>query len=422
MTRSPHWLDEGAAHVWRPYCQHRTAPPPLPVVGAGGSRLRLADGRELVDGIASWWTACHGYQHPHIRARIDEQLKRLMHVAFGGLAHEPAYTLARRLADMLPAPLSRVFFVESGSVAVEVALKMCIQHWRNRGQPHKRGIVAFEGGYHGDTFMAMRVSDPHEMHATFAPIVEPLPAVHLPLPAADDGGAFEEALSHVAASSAAVIVEPLVQCAGGMRFHDVTTLERIRAACDEHDLLLVFDEIATGFFRTGAAFAMVRAGVVPDVVTLGKALTGGALPLACAVASEEIFSSFLGDTAERALQHGPTYMGNALACAAAHASLDLFAADDYGARVPALEEKLARGVAPLRSHPDVTDVRVFGGIGVVEMKPGTAPKSEAFVDRGAFIRPLRARTSDVVYLMPPLVIGDNDLAVLFTAIRASLER
>lgn len=414
------WLDEGAHHVWRPYCQHQTAAPPLPVVGAKGSRLSLADGRELVDGIASWWTACHGYQHGHIRARIEEQVDRLMHVAFGGLAHEAAYTLATRLTRMLPAPLSRVFFVESGSVAVEVALKMCIQSWQNRGQPRKRGVIAFEGGYHGDTFMAMRVSDPADMHASFANVVEPLPAVHLALPRRDDAGAFEEAIARVAADAACVIIEPLVQCAGGMRFHEPAVLQRIRAACDAHQLLLVFDEIATGFFRTAAPFAMFRAGVVPDVVTIGKALTGGTLPLAAAIASEEIFASFLGASSDQALQHGPTYMANALACAAAHASLDVFGWEDYGERGYALEGKLALGLGPLKSHPDVRDVRALGGIGVVEMKPGTAPASEDFVDGGAFIRPLRGKHADVVYLMPPLVIDDTDLAILFAAIDGAL--
>jgi len=413
------WLDEGAAHVWRPYCQHKTAPPPLPVVSARGSRLLLDDGTELVDGIASWWTACHGYQHPHIRARLDEQLQRLMHVAFGGLAHEPAYTLAARLIQMAPAPLSRVFFVESGSVAVEVALKMCIQAWKNRGQPHKRGIVAFHGAYHGDTFMTMRLGDPGEMHATFAPIVQPMPAVHFPIPTADDQGAFEQALARVAGETAAVIIEPLVQAAGGMRFHDAVALKRIRAACDELDVFLIFDEIATGFFRTGASFAMSKCGVVPDVVTLGKALTGGALPLACAIASDEIFEAFLGDGPDTALQHGPTYMANALACAAAHASLDIFEGHDgppsYADRVLLLEQKLRAGLEPLRSRAHVQDIRVLGAIGVVEMEPGTAPPSSAFAAQGAFVRPLRGSRADVVYLMPPLVLDDVDLAVLTQA-------
>jgi adenosylmethionine-8-amino-7-oxononanoate aminotransferase len=416
----PAWLDDNAGFIWRPYCQHKTAPPPLPVVGAKGSRLKLADGAELVDGIASWWTACHGYQHGHIRARIDEQMQRLMHVAFGGLAQEAAYTLAGRLIQMLPAPLQRVFFVESGSVAVEVALKMCIQSWKNRGYVKKTRVVAFEGAYHGDTFMTMRLGDPSEMHSTFASVVEPMPATHLPVPRDDDGGAFERALEQVAAETACVIIEPLVQAAGGMRFHPPEVLSRIRKACDELDLLLVFDEIATGFFRTGAPFAMFACGVVPDVVTLGKALTGGSLPLACAVATEDVFSTFLGDNADTALQHGPTYMGNALACAAAHASLDLFQWEHYDDKVFALQKNLAAGLEPLRAHEHVREVRTLGAIGVVEMEPGTAPPSAAFARHGAFVRPLRGRAADVVYVMPPLVIEPEDQRVLVDAIRAAL--
>jgi adenosylmethionine---8-amino-7-oxononanoate aminotransferase len=410
------WFHEGEGHVWRPYCQHRTAPPPLSVVGAHGCRLVLADGRELVDGIASWWTAAHGYGHPHIRARVSEQLETLPHVAFGGLAHEAAYTLAARLSRLLPPSLTRVFFTESGSVAVEVALKMAMQSFHNRGHS-RRAVVAFEGAYHGDTFATMSLCDPIDgMHAAFAD--GGLRVTHMPLPAAGDD-AFERAFSTIASDVACVVVEPLVQCAGGMRFHRAEVLERLRRACDQHGSLLVFDEIATGFHRTGKRFALDEANVVPDIVVIGKSLTGGTLPLAAAVASEAVFDSFLDAGPGKELQHGPTYMANALACAAAHASLDLFERSDFEARVGRLSEALRVGLGRLRGLAEVVDVRVKGGVGAIQMKPGAAPASNAFVERGAFIRPLRLRRADLVYLMPPLVIDEPDLAILLDAIEGA---
>lgn len=394
--------------MWRPYCQHETAPPPLAVVGAEGSRLVLADGRTLVDGIASWWTAAHGYGHPHIAARVSAQLAQLPHVAFGGLANEAAYTLATRLAGMMK-PLSRVFFVESGSVSVEVALKMAIQSFANRGQA-RRKIVCFSDAYHGDTFATMALSDPVSgMHHAFAGMG--IEAVHLPIPAGD---------IVIGDDVAAVIVEPLVQCAGGMVFHAPDVLRRLRAACDASGAWLVLDEIATGFFRTGTRFAYEQAGIVPDIVTLGKALTGGTLPLAAVVAREEVFAAFLSSSSDHALQHGPTYMGNALACAAAHGSLDLFEREDYGARVARLSSALAAGLGPMRARPNVRAVRTLGAIGVVEMAPGTAPPASAFVDRGVFLRPLRLPHADVVYVMPPLTIADADRDALIGAIDAVL--
>jgi adenosylmethionine-8-amino-7-oxononanoate aminotransferase len=416
-VNGPPWLDEGAPHVWRPYCQHATAEAPLPVVAARGCRLVLADGRELVDGTASWWTAAHGYAHPVIVERVSAQATRLAHVAFGGLAHEPAYTLAARLARMLPAPLSRVFFAESGSVAVEVALKMVLQSFQTRGRP-RRTVVCFEGAYHGDTFATMSLSDPNDgMHRAFHGLG--LPATHLPLPAAGDA-AFEAAIDAIGDDLACIVVEPLVQCAGGMRFHDAAVLGRMRRACDHRRALLVFDEIATGFHRTGSRFALDEAGVVPDVVVLGKALTGGTLPLAAAVASEAVFGAFLDDDASLALQHGPTYMGNPLACAAAHASLDLFERGDYERRARAVGTAMRDRLSPLRSRLGVRDVRFRGAVGAIEMSAGTAPPSAAFAARGAFVRPLRLRTADIVYLMPPLVIDGTDLDTLLGAVEACL--
>lgn len=411
------WLNEGTAHVWRPYCQHQIAPAPLPVVSAKGSRLTLADGRELVDGIASWWTAAHGYGHPHIAGRIEEQLRKLPHVAFGGLAHEAAYTLAGRLSAMLPEPLSKVFFVDSGSVAVEVALKMAVQGHHNKGDTKRRKIVSFANAYHGDTLATMALCDPVTgMHRAFVGMG--LEAIHFPVPVSGDD--FESQFAKVADQVAAVIIEPLVQCAGGMVFHGADVLQRLRRVCDEHGVLLIFDEIATGFWRTGSRFALDQAGVVPDIVALGKALTGGFMSLAATVATDEVFESFLGPSADTALQHGPTYMANALACAAAHGSLDLFEEGDMVSRLLHLEVSLEQGLSPFRRRPHVRDVRVKGAVGVVEMEAGTAPSSDDFAARGAFIRPLRLPGADVVYLMPPLSIGEVDLGVLFGAIDGAL--
>ncbi|MEO8801083.1 MAG: aminotransferase class III-fold pyridoxal phosphate-dependent enzyme, partial [Polyangiaceae bacterium] len=285
----------------------------------------------------------------------------------------------------------------------------------------RRRFVCFSNAYHGDTFATMALSDPVSgMHHAFSGMG--IEAVHLRLPHAADCGAFEEAFSAIGHEVAGVIIEPLVQCAGGMLFHDAAALLRIRRACDAHRAWLIFDEIATGFFRTGSRFALERASVVPDIVTLGKALTGGTLPLAAVVASEEVFATFLSPSSDHALQHGPTYMGNALACAAAHGSLDLFERDDYPGLVASLATALREGLHRFASRPNVVAVRTLGAIGVVEMAPGTAPPSNAFVDRGVFLRPLRLPHADVVYVMPPLTIGDADRDLLLAAIDAVLER
>jgi adenosylmethionine-8-amino-7-oxononanoate aminotransferase len=413
------WLHESEAYVWRPYCQHRTAAPPLAVTATRGCRLVLADGTELVDGIASWWTAAHGYAHPHIRARVAAQLETMPHIAFGGLAHEAGYTLAKRLAALFDGRLSHVFFTESGSVAVEVALKMALQSFYNAGHP-RRTVLAFGGAYHGDTFAAMSLCDPVDgMHNAFTG--NGVRVVHVPLPVAGDE-AFENAFAEIGRDTACVVVEPLVQCAGGMRVHDGAVLRRIRRACDAHGTLLVFDEIATGFFRTGKRFALDEASVTPDIVVIGKALTGGTLPLAAAIANDAVFDAFLDAGTGRELQHGPTYMANPLACAAAHASLDLFEQGDYEARVQRLGSAMRTRLATLRGRPNVVDVRVKGAIAAVEMKPGTARPSTEFVARGAFVRPLRLRRADVVYLMPPLVIEEEDLGVLLDAVDAECRR
>jgi adenosylmethionine-8-amino-7-oxononanoate aminotransferase len=416
---SPPWLLQGTPHVWRPYCQHKTAEAPLPVVDVRGSRLVLADGRELVDGIASWWTAAHGYKQPHIVQRVQQQLQQVPHVAFGGLAHEAGYTLCARLAALMPPSLSKVFLLESGSVAVEVALKMALQAAAQRGQPQRRRIVAFQGAYHGDTFATMALADPVDgMHTVFANTA-PFAVTHVLT------STTPENLAHIAEvlaadDVAACIIEPVVQCAGGMRFVDTALLLQLRALCSAHGVTLIFDEIATGFHRCGPPFAYEQTGVVADVVVVGKALSGGTLPLAATIASSTVFEAFVADDPLFALQHGPTYMANALACAAAHGSLDLFAAQDFVVVVQQLEAKLLAGLTPLRALPAVRDVRVLGGIGVVELSPKTAPPSSTFAQHGAFVRPLRLGRADIVYVMPPLTIDDDDLVVLLSAMQRAL--
>jgi adenosylmethionine-8-amino-7-oxononanoate aminotransferase len=406
----PGWYD-GLPHIWLPYAQMKTAALPLVVARTEGSRIILADGRVLVDGIASWWTACHGYNHPHIRAAVARQLEIMPHVMFGGLAHEPALTLARRLADLLPGDLERVFFSESGSVAVEVALKMAAQYWANRAVTGRSGFLAFRGGYHGDTAGAMAVTD--AMHGRARRAWPDCHVIDLPQDEASTR-AFELLLERHAGELAAIIVEPLVQGAGGMRFYGAEVLRTLRQAADHHDLLLIFDEIFTGFGRTGTMFACEAAGVLPDIITLSKALTGGTLPLAATVARRHVFEAFWSDDPDHALMHGPTYMANALGCAAANASLDLFGRESRLAQAAAIAEALARGLEPCRSLPGVRDVRVMGAIGVVELDriADLEALRRRFVEAGVFIRPF----GNVVYLTPALTIGEDELAMLTRAV------
>jgi adenosylmethionine-8-amino-7-oxononanoate aminotransferase len=417
---APAWYRAGLDHIWRPYAQMKTARPPLPVAATYGSRIVLADGRELIDGIASWWTACHGYNHPHIRAAVERQLAAMPHVMFGGLAHEPALTLARRLAALLPGDLERVFFSESGSVAVEVAMKMAVQFWRNRGVSGRSKFLAFTGGYHGDTTGAMAVCDPGEgMHRLFHDLLPQHHIIDLPRDEASTV-AFERCLEQHAQELAGIIVEPLVQGAGGMRFHDAQVLQRLRAAADRYGLLLIFDEIFTGFGRTGTMFACEAAGVVPDIITLGKALTGGTLPLAATVARRHVFDAFWSDDPAHALMHGPTYMANPLACAAANASLDLFESEPRLQQVAAIEQALRIGLEPCHALPGVTGVRVMGAIGVVELEriDDVEGLRARFADEGLFIRPL----GNIAYLTPAFTISAADLATLTGAIQQELAR
>ncbi len=416
------WLTPGLDHIWLPYTQMQTAPKPLPVVATEGVRIRLADGRELIDGISSWWTACHGYNHPHIRAAVERQLATLPHVMFAGLVHEPALRLAQRLAALLPGDLDRVFFTESGSVAVEVALKMAIQYWRNKGRAEKKRIVYFRHAYHGDTFATMALCDPEEgMHTLFAGSMPDQIMAELPT----DGSlrrAFDLLLETHGERVAAVIIEPLVQGAGGMKMHDAQTLAFVAEACLRHGVLLIADEIMTGFGRSGRMFACEEAAQLtsstPDIICLSKALTGGTLPLAATVARRHVFEAFLSDEPSSALMHGPTYMANALACAAANSSLDLFESEPRLAQVAAIETQLAAELAPCRDLAGVTDVRVKGAIGAVELSGciDLDGLRRRFAELGVWVRPF----GNVVYLMPPFVIDTKDLTTLSAAVRQVL--
>lgn len=410
IENPPAWLMEGAPHLWLPYTQMQTTPMALPVVKTDGVRLTLADGRELIDGISSWWTAAHGYNHPHIREAVIKQLEKMPHVMLGGLAHEQACRLAARLSEKLPGDLGHVFFSESGSVSVEIAMKMAVQFWINNGRRGRTRFVSFKGGYHGDTLATMSVCDPDEgMHTLFKGAIAEQFICELPTDE-EKAAALDIFLAAHAHGIAAVVTEPLVQGAGGMRFHMPETLKTLRALCDKHDVLLILDEIFTGFGRTGSMFACEQAAIVPDIVTLSKALTGGTMALAATIARATVFEAFLGEDGGRALMHGPTYTGNPLACAAANASLDLFEREPRLEQVAAISTQLARELEPARGLPGVRDVRVKGAIGVIELEKMSDLNflKRRFVEEGVWIRPF----GNIVYTTPPLVIQPDELARL----------
>nr|WP_298681756.1 adenosylmethionine--8-amino-7-oxononanoate transaminase [uncultured Dongia sp.] len=411
---TPAWLRDGFQHLWLPYAQMQTAPMPLAVVRAEGARLHLADGTSLIDGIASWWTQAHGYNHPHIRQAVATQLEKLPHVMLGGLANEPAMTLAARLAKLLPGDLDHVFFCESGSVSVEVAMKMAIQYWINRGVTGRTRFVSFRHGYHGDTMACMSICDPDEgMHGHFKGYLPEQIVADLPRDAAGEA-AFIKLLAERGAEIAGIIVEPLVQGAGGMKFHDASVLQFLRRITEAKGHLLILDEIMTGFGRLGTMFACEQAGVVPDIITLSKALSGGTLPLSAAIARRHVYQAFLSERHETALMHGPTYMGNPLACAAANASLDLFEREPRLAQISAIVTHLQENLETCRGLKGVVDVRVKGAIGVVQLdRPGEgAWLRPHFLKRGVWIRPF----GDIVYLAPPFIVSEAELAQLTGAV------
>ncbi|MFC8292942.1 adenosylmethionine--8-amino-7-oxononanoate transaminase [Streptomyces sp. NPDC057242] len=411
------------AHVWHPYGPMPGRTDPLVVASASGVRLRLAEpaeGRdELIDGMSSWWSAVHGYNHPVLNEAVRGQLDRMSHVMFGGLTHEPAVRLASRLVEITPEPLRHVFLSDSGSVSVEVAVKMCLQYWRSLGRPEKRRLFTWRGGYHGDTWQPMSVCDPEGgMHELWTGVLQPQVFTDAPPAVYEESYAelLRTAIGRHAHELAAVVVEPVVQGAGGMRFHDPAYLRVLREACDEHGVLLVFDEIATGFGRTGTLFAADAAGVSPDVMCVGKALTGGYLSMAATLCTGRVADGISRGEVP-VLAHGPTFMGNPLASAVALASIDLLLSQDWRGEVGRIGAGLRDGLAPAADLPGVRDVRVLGAIGVVQLDHGVdmAAATRAAVREGVWLRPFR----DLIYTMPPYVTGDEDVARVCAAVRAA---
>jgi adenosylmethionine-8-amino-7-oxononanoate aminotransferase len=411
-------------HIWHPYASMLDPLPAYHVESAEGVRIRLSDGRELVDGMASWWCVIHGYRHPRLDAAIEEQMRRTAHVMFGGLTHEPAIELARALIDLSPAPLQHVFFCDSGSVAVEVAIKMALQFWAAQGRPEKHRLLTIRGGYHGDTFGAMSVCDPvHGMHERFRHMLPAQIFVDRPRtrPGAPlhptDAEQIERALAGHHAEIAAVILEPIVQGAGGMWFYAPEYLSHVAALCRRYNVLLVLDEIATGFGRTGRMFACEHAGVIPDIMCLGKAMTGGYLSLAATLTSAKIADGISADGG--VLMHGPTFMANPLACAVARQSIELLQSGTWQTQVAAIESQLRDELGQYDGHRAVADVRTLGAIGVVETHEAVpiAALQEIFVEEGVWIRPF----NNLIYVMPAYVIDCDDLHRLTTAIGLALD-
>ena len=406
-------------HVWHPYAPMHSSDQPYLVESASGVRLRLADGRELIDGMASWWSAIHGYNHPHLNRALSEQTQRMAHVMFGGLTHEPAIRLAEALVAITPEPLQSVFLADSGSVSVEVAIKMALQYWASLDRPQKHRLLTIRNGYHGDTFGAMSVCDPvNGMHQLFTgtlteQLFAPAPTCRRDEDFSDeDIRPFADLLQRHADEIAAVILEPLVQGAGGMRFYCPEYLRRVRRLCDEHGALLIADEIATGFGRTGELFACEHAGISPDILCVGKALTGGYMTMAATLTTGEV-SEVLSSRGPGVLMHGPTYMGNPLAAAVALASIELLRGGEWREQVAMLGEELSVGLKACRDKPGVVDVRVFGAIGVVELeRPLDMPAVQrALAKRGVWLRPF----GRLLYCMPPYVMSREDIRQLCAA-------
>ncbi|MFT5604661.1 MAG: adenosylmethionine-8-amino-7-oxononanoate aminotransferase, partial [Paracoccaceae bacterium] len=403
-------------HVWHPYSSFDNPPPVFPVVAASGVRLRLADGRELIDGMASWWSAIHGYSHPTLNQAGCAQIETMAHVMFGGLTHPQAVTLCQKLVALSPQGLERVFLSDSGSVAVEVAIKMALQYWASLGKPKKHKLMALRCGYHGDTMGAMATCDPVTgMHHLFSDVLPSHYFVDAPSAGFHEAADPQEIAAIAAMMAAhhediaAFIIEPIVQGAGGMRFYSPDYIRHIRELCDRYQILLVFDEIATGFGRTGTFFAAEHAGVSPDIFCVGKALTGGYLSLAATLCTAEI-STAISEGEAGAFMHGPTFMGNPLACAIANASIDLLLSQDWRSEIRRIESALQVGLSPARDLPQVADVRILGAIGVIELhKPVNLREVQPqFVAKGVWVRPF----GKLVYTMPAYVMNNDDLATL----------
>ncbi|MDH5182433.1 MAG: adenosylmethionine--8-amino-7-oxononanoate transaminase [Gammaproteobacteria bacterium] len=414
-----------ARHVWHPYSATDSNLPVYPVVSAHGVRLKLADGRELLDGMASWWCVIHGYNHPRLNQAITDQLQDMAHVMFGGLTHPKAVALATKLVDITPATLQSVFFSDSGSVSVEVAMKMAIQYWHAKGKPHKQHFASLRHGYHGDTFAAMSVCDPITgMHSLFADSLSQqffidAPPAGFDRPCSDaDMHSLQQTLQQHGEQIAALILEPVVQGAGGMRFYAPDYLRRARELCNEYHVLLIADEIATGFGRTGKLFACEHADISPDIMCVGKSLTGGYLTLAATLTTSEI-SHTISNGDPGIFMHGPTFMANPLACAVSLASIELLLETDWQENIQRISRALEQGLAPCRELDTVQQVRILGAIGVVEMKQSVDMKRMVpmFVEAGIWIRPF----GKLVYLMPPFVMSDKDIDTLTSAVHSVLQ-
>ncbi|MEO0541661.1 MAG: adenosylmethionine--8-amino-7-oxononanoate transaminase [Cyanobacteria bacterium P01_A01_bin.105] len=411
---TPQLLATDRHHVWHPYAAMPNPLPIFPVRSAAGVHLELEDGRTLVDGMSSWWTCIHGYGHPRLNQAAREQIDRMSHVMFGGLTHQPAVQLAQRLVDLTPAPLQQVFFCDSGSVSVEVAMKMAIQYWYNLGQPQKHRFLTVRGGYHGDTFDAMSVCDPVTgMHHLFNQVLRQQYFAEVPqIPFSGvwddtDIASFEQRLVENHGQIAAAIFEPVVQGAGGMRFYSPDYVRRARELCDQYNVLLILDEIATGFGRTGRLFACEHAAISPDILCVGKALSGGFMSLAATLTTPHISQVFSQGEAG-VFMHGPTFMANPLACAVALESIALLESYDWPAKIQAIETQLKTELAPCRQSPQVKDVRVLGAIGVVELHDPVdmATIQPALVDMGVWLRPF----GRLLYTMPPYIIEPAQLS------------
>ncbi len=414
--------DRDQARVWHPYAPMPASLAPVPVVGASGTRLALADGREVVDGMSSWWASIHGYRHPVLDEAVRAQLDATAHVMFGGLTHAPAVALAELLVDITPEGLEHVFLADSGSVSVEVAIKMALQHARGTGRPGATRLLTVRGGYHGDTLGAMSVCDPvNGMHSMFTDVLPsqlfapaPSPAYGEPF-SEDDVSELAVLLSHHRDEVAAVILEPIVQGAGGMRFYAPEYLVAVRRLCDEHGVLLIADEIATGFGRSGRLFGCDHAGITPDIMCLGKALTGGYLTMAAVLCTPAVAAG-VSAAESGALMHGPTFMGNPLAAAVSLASVQLLLSRDWEAEVTGIEAGLLAGLDDLGGHEAVADVRVLGAIGVVELHDPVdmAASQQTLLEHGVWLRPF----GRLLYTMPPFISTEDDVAAITAAMRA----
>ncbi|MEM7617681.1 MAG: adenosylmethionine--8-amino-7-oxononanoate transaminase [Pseudomonadota bacterium] len=415
------WFAGGYQHIWHPYTQMQTAPLPMQVIGTDNVYIKLANGQKLIDGISSWWSACHGYNHPYIIEAMKQQLDIMPHIMFAGLAHEPAYNLASKLVEITPDKLNRVFFADSGSVAIEVAMKMSVQYFKNIGENNKSKFIAFKNGYHGDTMGAMSLCDRNNgMHKNLQQYSPGQYLIDIP----NDEYSFAEFVELVKSISnnvAGMIIEPLVQGAGGMKFYSADILSAIRKVAKDNNILFIADEIATGFGRTSEMFACEEAGIRPDIMCLGKALTGGTCSLAAVMATDEIFNGFLSDEMTKAFTHGPTYMANPLACIAANASIDLFQTEPRLAQIQKIEQQMINQLLVFNEHPKVIDVRVKGAIGVIELDCEWEDIwffRENFVKEDVWLRPF----NNIIYLMPPFIISEEQLSYLIEKIAKIIKK